>query len=141
LVLIIPYSPYPKSWGIPFNAPILDFSITGEEEETTRFPAVLDTGSYETASISRVTASQIGIERFPAGKSIEPLDHSINKYDPGAGLHYLPLTVAGFSFVVPAEVWSNHHANVIPAELLLTQGLRMILSEGSVDITRQVVGR
>jgi hypothetical protein len=132
----IPYSPYPNSWGIPFNAPILDFSITGEN---TKFPAVLDTGSYESASISRDTASQIGIERFPAGKSIvEPLAHDINKYDSGAGLHYLPLTLGGseLSFVVPTQVWSNH-ANVIPAELLLTQGLRIILSERSIDITKE----
>lgn len=137
----IPYSPYPKTWGIPFNAPILDFSITGDEETTT-FPAVLDTGSYESASISRATANQIGIERFPVGKSVvEPLAHSIHKYDPG--LHYLPLTLGGngLSFVVPAQVWADHHANVIPAELLLTQDLRIILSERSVDITRQVVGR
>jgi hypothetical protein len=132
----LPFKPAYDSHGRPdFSIQLLDFAITGEPGMT--FESVLDTGTNDAASLSRTTARQIGIERFPRGRSIEHNDpRDIHKYDPG--LYYLPLTLGGLSFVVPAEVWSES-TNIIPAELLLAQGFRIVLSDRSIDFTRGVV--
>lgn len=124
--------PYKKRVTFSPRTPILDFAIT---DSGMIFEALLDTGTNDTASLTRATAHKIGIERFPMGRSKKHDDdpHDIhNKYDPG--LYYLPLTLGGYSFVMPTEVW-NEHTNIIPAELLLAQGFRIILSERSVDIS------
>jgi hypothetical protein len=129
----LPFKPAYDSHGRPdFSIQLLDFAITGEPGTT--FEAVLDSGTNDAASLSHTTARQIGIERFPRGPSIKHDDpHDIHKYD--LGLYYLPLTLGGFSFVMPTEVWSEH-TSIIPAELLLAQGFRIVLSETSIDFTR-----
>jgi hypothetical protein len=131
----LPFKPtYDSANGIPdFTSPLLDFTITGEEEM--EFEAVLDTGSSSTALLSHTTANKIGIERFPVGEDKRHNDpNDIHKYDFTIGTHYLPLTLGGFSFEMPTMVW-NEQTNKIPTELLLAQGFRTILNERSADIS------